>query len=120
MKAYNGSKDLKDKLVTLAKEHEANDDYVADIGAYGEIVDGVFKGSSVGCTIKDINPDHKANDHVYLAEALGVPYFITYFQDIIFEGLPDSHRYSFTPMFLDAINVGSDLSPVLPKIVKVM
>ena len=118
--AFNNDKDMKADLVNLAIKHEVADQYIA--GTFGDSDAEVFQGCSVGCTINDFNNMHdlsiELGDHRALAENLGVPPFITILQDKLFEGLPTPQRYSFTPKLLTAINVGSDLTEVLPKCLK--
>lgn len=120
--AFNNDNELKSALVALAKQHREKDEYTA--GSYGEKQGSTFKGCSVGCTIYDLNllknTKIEYSNHSELAKALGIPVFIARIQDCIFEGLPESHRYTWTERLFTAINVGSDLSSVMPKFLKVI
>ena len=112
MKAFNGSQKFKNELLKKALEHKSADDYVA--GTFGEMKAFGFKGCSVGCTIYDIDSTHEKNDHEFLATKLGVPLFVVHLQDTLFEG--KSNKSAWTYDFLKSINVNSDLTSVLPKI----
>jgi len=117
MKAFGGSKKFKNELLKKALEHRKEDDYISNYyGIYktGKYNIGVFKGCSVGCTIFDIDPAHEKNDHEFLATKLGVPLFVVHLQDTLFEG--KSNKSAWTYDFLKSINVNSDLTSVLPKI----
>ena len=86
-------------LIESAKRHREADDYIR--GSFGEIVDGQFKGCSVGCTIHDIDPEAHVSDHEFLADQLSVPVELIYFQDLFFENLEDNRDW--TVDFLSAI-----------------
>ena len=99
MKAFHGKQEIKDEYIKRLQEH-----YDAD-----EIVKGVYwedgKGCAVGCTLH--SGDHKA----YEVE-LGIPEVLARLEDSIFEGLSPKDAKEFPLNFLNAVNVGSDLSQV--------
>ena len=99
MKAFHGKQEIKDEYIKRLQDH-----YDAD-----EIVKGVYwqngKGCAVGCTLH--SGDHKA----YEVE-LGIPEVLAWLQDSIFEGLSPKDAKEFPLNFLNAVNVGSDLSQV--------
>ena len=99
MKAFHGKQEIKDEYIKRLQDH-----YEAD-----EIVKGVYwedgKGCAVGCTLH--SDDHKA----YEVE-LGIPEVLARLEDSIFEGLSPKDAKEFPLNFLNAVNVGSDLSQV--------
>ena len=99
MKAFHGKQEIKDEYIKRLQDH-----YDAD-----EIVKGVYwedgKGCAVGCTLH--SDDHKA----YEVE-LGIPEVLARLEDSIFEGLSPKDAKEFPLNFLNAVNVGSDLSQV--------
>ncbi len=99
MKAFHGKQEIKDEYIKRLQDH-----YDAD-----EIVKGVYwedgKGCAVGCTLH--SGDHKA----YEVE-LGIPEVLARLEDSIFEGLSPKDAKEFPLNFLNAVNVGSDLSQV--------
>ena len=99
MKAFHGKKEIKAKYIARLKAH-----YDAD-----EIVKGVYwedgKGCAVGCTL------HSGNHKAYEVE-LGIPEVLARLEDSIFEGLSPKDAKEFPLNFLNAVNVGSDLSQV--------
>ena len=102
MQAFHNDEKIKAKYITRLKAH-----YDAD-----EIVKGVYwehgKGCAVGCTI------HSSSHAAYETE-LGIPAALARLEDSIFEGLPNADAKEFPLRFLNAINVGADLSLVTDK-----
>lgn len=117
MKAFHNDPELKQQLIDMAAEHRQADEYIK--GAYGEEIDGKFRGCSIGCTIRDINKIHgkklPINNHTALSEELGIPEFILRFQDSIYERLPEPLNTEWTERLFNAIPLGKDLTPVLPR-----
>jgi capsid portal protein len=119
MKAFNGCTELKQQLIDMAAEHRKADEYLK--GTYGEEdqTTGKFRACSIGCTIRDVNKIHNKNlstrNHGALAKELDIPEFIFHLQDSIFEGLPEPLNIEWTERIFNAIPVGKDLTPVLPR-----
>ena len=117
MKAFHNDPELKQQLIDMAAEHRQADEYIK--GAYGEEIDGKFRGCSIGCTIRDINKIHgknlPINNHTALSEELGIPEFILRFQDSIYERLPEPLNTEWTERLFNAIPLGKDLTQVLPR-----
>lgn len=102
MKAYHGKQEIKDFYLARVQAHREAD----------EIVKEIFwkngKGDAIGCVI------HGSYAEVY-EKKLGISGPLPGLQDVIFQDLPNK-LYKFWPeKFLDAINVGADLSEVWPK-----
>ena len=77
-----------------------------------ELIHGTYwedgKGCAVGCTI------HGRNHAAYEAE-LGIPEVLAWLEDGIFEGLENGRAKAWPEEFLEAVQVGADLSMVWPR-----
>ena len=102
MKAFNNDIAVKEKYLSRVRAHRAAD----------EIMKGQYwaggRGCAVGCTI------HSSDHQSYEAE-LGLPEWLAYLEDAIFEGLPLEQAVLWPERFLEAIPVGADVEPVLAK-----
>ena len=100
--AFRGKQAVKEKYMRRLRAH-----YKAD-----EIVQGTAwergKGCAVGCTL------HRYEHKAYETE-LGIPVAIAHLEDRLFESLPLSEAKEFPISFLDSIQVGADLSGVVPR-----
>ena len=112
--AFNNNPKFKQKLIDMALEHQASDDYIR--GTYGKKDKSGFKGCSVGCTvydvckIKKIKPppfDDGDSVHELLAQTINVPSFVVSFQDYFFESISQKFRREWPIEFLKAIPCGS-------------
>lgn len=99
MKAYLNDPKVKEKYVVRVKAHAEADEIKK--GFYWE--DG--KGCAVGCTIE-------GSDHSKYEKELGIPEVLAHLEDCLFEALPNGKAKAFPLKFLEAINVGADLSLV--------
>ena len=116
LQAWHNDVSLKTKMLQKAKEHREADEYSK--GTYGRYEEGEFKACSVGCSVRDLDPERNIEhlgDHEYLAEQLGVPLFITKIQDTIFERLSEGESMKWTERLFEAIPVGADLTSVMPR-----
>jgi hypothetical protein len=102
MKAFLNDTKVKEKYLSRVHAHASADEIIK--GRYWE--DG--KGCAVGCTIH-------SGDHNKYEKLLGLPRWLAYLEDSIFEGLPNGEAKGFPEQFLSAINVGADLTPVYHK-----
>ena len=102
MLAFHNDTKIKEKYLSRVISH-----YNAD-----EIEKGFYwengKGCAVGCTI------HGSNHEDYETE-LGIPRILARLEDGIFENLPNGTAKKWPKEFLEAINVGADLSGIWPK-----
>ena len=118
LQAFNNDKSFQDQMIASAISHREKDEYIA--GAYAKM-NGSFRGCSVGCSlfdiksIKGVEVGEAFNDHALLAKELGIPEFICHLQDSIFENLPEAERFRWTERLFQAIPLGADLTPVLPR-----
>ena len=110
MKAFHNQTKIKEKYLKRVEKHYKMD----------EIIQGTYwqngKGCAVGCTIQE-DDVAKSNSgwHQRYEEALGIPRMIARLEDKIFEGLSNEEAKEFPLKFLKAVNVGADLSMVMPK-----
>lgn len=97
--SYFGDKKVKAKFLERVLEHKKAD----------EIIKGQYwqngRGCAVGCTI------HGNNHYAYEAE-LGIPAWLAFLEDQIFESLPLADAKNWPGDLLEAIPVGVDLEPV--------
>jgi len=104
MIAYHGSHTTKDAYLARVQAHRAAD----------EIIKGKYwvggKGCAVGCTIH-------GSDHAAYERELGIPRFLAWIEDAIFERLPNDVARAWPERFLSAIKPGADLSKVGPKFI---
>ena len=102
MKAFLNDTKVKEKYLSRVRAHASADEIIK--GQYWEH----GKGCAVGCTIH-------SSDHDKYEKLLGIPRWLAYLEDSIFEGLPNGEAKNFPEQFLSAINVGADLTPVYHK-----
>ena len=95
---------IKEKYLGRVRAHRLAD----------QIVHGVYwqngKGCAVGCTVETSYYPHWR----YPVE-LGIPEWLAYLEDMIFESLPNDKALSWPEKFLEAIPVGADLTLVRPR-----
>lgn len=116
LKSYHGDSNLKFLVISEMERHRVADQFIK--GSY-ERSDGVFKGCAVGCTIDSINKilgkSYNYNSHEAFEETIGVPTWLAYLQDRIFEGLPCGEDSQFAVDFLSSIPIGIDLNCIRNK-----
>ena len=104
LRAFHNKQSIKDFYVERVQRH-----FDAD-----EIIKGVYwekgRGCGVGCTIES-----SENPHQKFEDELGISRTIAKLEDRLFEGLTNGDAKKFPVRFLEAVNVGADLSMVVPK-----
>ncbi len=103
MLSFHNDPKIKEKYIARVEAHYKADEIVK--GKYWE--DG--KGCAVGCTLH-------SSLHIQYEKELGIPIQLAYFEDTIFENLPNAEAKEFPLQFLQAIPVGADLNPVWKKL----
>ena len=93
MKTFHGDKKIKAKYLKRLKAHAKADEIIQGTGWRNG------KGCAVGCTLE--NYEHKQ----YEVE-LGIPEWLAYLEDKIFEGLQKEDAMKFPVQFLSAVPVG--------------
>lgn len=107
MLSFFGEQCLKDTVVARVKEHQRMDQIIQ--GTYWEQCgDGVFRGCAIGCVLH-------SNDHMAYERQLGLPVFLAYIDEHIFESLPPGEAKFWPLRFIEAVPVGVDLELVFPK-----
>ena len=99
MQSFHNDLSIKAKYLERVRAHRAADELIKGIG-WSE-----GKGCAVGCTIENY-------DHSRYPIELGLPVWLAYLEDSIFEGLPDEQAQQWPERFLSAIPVGADVEPV--------
>lgn len=102
MQAFHNDSSVKERYLSRVRVHAAADEIIR--GRYWE--NG--KGCAVGCTIH-------GDSHQAYEDELGIPRAIARLEDRIFEGMTNEVAIKFPAAFLEAVNIGADLSLVLPK-----
>jgi hypothetical protein len=107
MQAFLGKPEVKQMYLQRVEQHAKAD----------EIIHGTYwsrgKGCAVGCTVHTSNEPHSR----YPVE-LGIPEWLAWLEDSIFESLPNGNAKQWPVRFLKSIRVGADLEPVRPKFLK--
>ncbi len=104
MKAYLNDTAVKEKYLNRVLAHKKAD----------AIVQGTYwtgsKGCAVGCTIE-------GSDHSKYETELGIPKELAYLEDGLFEEMNIKDAIEWPSKFLNAVQVGTDLSQVVAKFV---
>ena len=102
--AFHNKKSIKNKYLKRVEAHQKAD----------EIIKGIYwqdgKGCAVGCTIE-------GSDHSKYETELGIPKELAHLEDVLFEELPNKVAKKFPSRFLQAVNVGADLSKIIPQFI---
>jgi len=127
LRTYLGDPDLKASFLEEIGKHEQAD--MLRKGSYGNgIPDCGFKGCAIGCALHSLNklqgkpPSELANDtgnHERYVTELGLPLWLAYMEDHIFESLPDNLSKTWPRRLAEAIPVGACVHDlVLAKILR--
>ena len=100
----------KDYWVSTMQEHQDSDRLIAGEW-FREDSETEFKGCFFGCAMQtDESPLEKA------IEAMGLPDWLIYLSEKIYEGLPQDERILFPVRLLESIPVGKNLEPIKHKL----
>src|SRR5262245_12978579 len=112
VQTYLGDATLKARFLEEIGKHELADAIVQ--GTYGEMVDAEFRGCAIGCSLHSMNIIHgaadsewKIGDHARYESELGLPIWLAYLEDNIFEHLPIEQAKTWPRRFAEAIPVGA-------------
>ena len=113
LRAYLNDSNLKTAFLAQIAEHEAADAIIK--GTYAQR--GVtFRGCAIGCSLHSLNviqrkvgTDRTANtgNHERYEAELGLPTWLAYLEDNIFERLPDALAVTWPRRFAEAVPVGA-------------
>ena len=112
---YSHPKVTKAVFLAEIQHHIEIDSFIQ--GAYGESVNGAFKGCAVGCSLESVarltgDRGLSMSSHGLYEKYLGVPRILAYLEDYIFEGLPITEAKKWPLQFSQSIPAGADLSGV--------
>jgi len=102
MVSFFGEHSLKHAVVERVKEHQRLDQIVQRIYWDGQ------KGCAIGCVLH-------SDDHMAFERQLGLPVFLAYLDEHIFESLPAEEARTWPLRFIEAVPVGVDLDLVFPR-----
>jgi hypothetical protein len=120
---YLNTPSLKVALLAEIEQHEQADLIVK--GTYGQL-NGVWHGCAIGCSLRSLNilqhqrdPNVNTNVHARYVTELGLPLWLAYLEDNVFERLPDDLARTWPRRFAEAIPVGTTVDDlVLAKILR--
>ncbi len=103
---FYGDAQLKKTYLARAKKHREDDDFIK--GTYGKAVGATgWKGCAIGCLAHS-----GTNSHEALSRQIGIPLWLAYLIDSLFEALPEASAKMFPARFIEALPVGTDLTIV--------
>lgn len=115
LQAYLNNPALKDAFLTQIAAHEAAD--AVTQGLYGDMEEGRFKGCAVGCSLRSLNILQGKADvmdklrlHQRYEAELGLPTWLAYIEDHVFEMLPVELARTWPRRFSEAIPVGVEVT----------
>lgn len=104
MVSFFGSQCLKDAVVARVREHQRLDQIAQQIYWDGS------KGCAIGCVLH-------SGEHMAFETQLGLPVFLAYMDEHIFERLPLAEAKAWPLRFIEAVPVGVDLELVFPRFI---
>jgi len=104
LRAYHGDPAIKAKYIARIRAHRAAEHLTQGIG-WSDDDPTQIRGCAVGCTLESY-------DHSRYPIELGLPEWLAYLEDSIFEGLPAEEAQAWPESFLGAIQPGVDTEPV--------
>jgi hypothetical protein len=107
MLSFFGDQCFRDAVVELAREYQRLDQIIQ--GQYWkQCDDGIWRGCSIGCILH-------SSDHMAYEQHLGLPVFLAYMNEHIFESLPKDEAKFWPLRFIEAVPVGVNLELVFPR-----
>ena len=107
MISFFGEQCLKEAVVERVREHQRLDQIIQKI-YWAQQADGIYRGCAIGCVL------HSGN-HMDYERQLGLPVFLAYIDEHIFESLPARESTAWPLRFIEAVPVGVDLEMVHPR-----
>jgi hypothetical protein len=110
MLTYLNDPALKAALVAEITKHQVADQIVK--GTYGR-TNGVWRGCAIGCSLHSLNVlqgradlSQATGDHARYESELGLPLWLAYLEDHVFETLSETESQTWPRVFAEAIPVG--------------
>jgi len=100
--SFFGDQCLRDAVVERVREHQRLDQIAQQIYWDGS------KGCAIGCVLH-------GDQHLAFEQQLGLPVFLAYIDEHIFERLPLEEARAWPLRFIEAVPVGVDLELVFPR-----
>ncbi len=117
MVTYLGKPELKSRFIEEIGKHEEQDRIIK--GTYSE-PGKVFRGCAIGCSLHSLNLIEGAVDqfdgtdnHSRYEKELGLPTWLAYLEDNIFENLPLDQAKTWPRRFAEAVPVGAVVGDVV-------
>ena len=102
MMSFFGSQCLRDAVVERVREHQRLDQIAQKFYWDGS------KGCAIGCVLH-------SGEYMAFEQQLGLPVFLAYLDEHIFENLPLGEAKAWPLRFIEAVPVGVDLELVFPR-----
>ena len=102
MLSFFGEPCLKEAVVARVREHQRLDQIAQQIYWDGQ------KGCAIGCVLH-------SGEHMNFERQLGLPVFLAYMDEYIFESLSVNESKAWPLRFIEAVPVGVDLELVFPR-----
>jgi hypothetical protein len=99
MVAFHNDENIKNKYYNRVLAHQKADRIIQGIGWHNG------RGCAVGCTLENYN-------HKQYEVELGIPEWLAWLEDNLFEGMTKEDALAWPANFLKAINVGADLNKI--------
>jgi hypothetical protein len=104
MLTYHEDQAVKDEALAQLRAHREADEIVQSFG-YWKRANGGFKGCAVGCLTHDSN-----GGHGQYPVRWGIPEWLAYLEDRIFEALPAEEAKLWPERFMEAIPIGVEIT----------
>lgn len=114
--AYHGEPERKVAFIAEMRGHQDADRFLR--GTYWNGWES--RGCAVGCSVEsitrlDTTVQINHNDHVGMADWLGIPTALAFLEDRLFEGVSIERSKTWPVEFAEAIPVGADLTMAAPR-----
>ncbi len=111
--AYLNDPQLKADFIAQIADHERQDAIIK--GTYGAM-NGRFRGCAIGCALHSLNvlqgksPTDRVDEHCRYEKELGLPIWLAYLEDHLFETLSLEESKVWPREFAEAVPVGVAIS----------
>jgi len=95
LKSFHGDHEVKEFYLARVRHHREADELIQRTGWENG------HGCAIGCTLEEFN-------HKNYPEKIGLPVWLAYTKDAVFEGIPKKEAMKFPEQFLSACQVGID------------
>ncbi|TXH09127.1 MAG: hypothetical protein E6R04_09005, partial [Spirochaetes bacterium] len=114
--AFHGNTELREKFVEEMRWHRDQDMILQ--GSIGEGEGMKWRGCCIACGVHSMSRiegnKYKPYDHKLWETLIGIPEWMAYVCESIFEGLPEEEAREFPVQFAEAVKCGKDLDLLRP------